>query len=141
MKVNVYVWLCVFLVSQAAAHERIVGDIDGRAYIAYLPDDYDTRRDPMSILLALHPATFDAQWFQGIARIELEDEAEDLIVIYPDGSAGVAGGLSWDAADPRGTDRGDTQFLFDVVAQIQSSFNTHERFAVTGFSAGALMTY
>ncbi|MFG0298906.1 MAG: GC-type dockerin domain-anchored protein [Phycisphaerales bacterium JB047] len=131
----------VLFSGMAGAHVRVDRTVDDRSYIAYLPEDYATRTEPMQVLLALHPATFDAAWFQNIARIEAEDAAEDVIVIYPNGSPAVSVGLSWDAADPRGIRRGDAEFLLAVVDDVSTIAPTRSKFAITGFSAGALMTY
>ena len=131
----------VLFIGSAQAHERLERTVDGRSYLVYLPEDYATRTERMQVLLALHPATFDAEWFQNIARIEAEDAAEDVIVIYPNGSPAVTVGLSWDAADPRGISRGDSEFLLAVAEDIATIAPTRSKFAITGFSAGALMTY
>ncbi|MDP0492684.1 MAG: PHB depolymerase family esterase [Verrucomicrobiota bacterium JB023] len=117
---------------------RTIGE---RSYLAYLPDDYASRAEPMQVLVALHPATFDGEWFQKQTRFEDEAAAEDIIILYPDGSEGLMSGLSWDAADPRGISRGDADFIFAALADIATLAPTKEKFAVTGFSAGALMTY
>ena len=143
MNMNVFLIMAVsvLFIGSVQAHERFDRTVDGRSYLAYLPGDYATRTEPMQVLLALHPATFDAEWFQNIARIEAEDAAEDVIVIYPNGSPAVTVGLSWDAADPRGISRGDSEFLLAVVEDIATIAPIRSKFAITGFSAGALMTY
>lgn len=122
-------------------HVLHVGTVNEREYLAYLPEDYAERSEPMLVLLALHPATFDAEGFRTMAQFEQESAAEDVIVIYANGSEGVASVLSWDAADPLGGRRGDAEYLLAVVADIATVAPTHEKFAITGFSAGALMTY
>lgn len=133
--------LAISVSAEAAAHELVTRTIDGRTYLAYLPEDYATRTEPMQVLMALHPATFDAAWFQAMSRFEEEAAAADVVVIYPDGSPGLTTGLSWDAADPRGISRGDSEFLMAVFDDVATLAPTENQFALTGFSAGALMTY
>ncbi|MDQ8193445.1 hypothetical protein QEH59_03350 [Coraliomargarita sp. SDUM461004] len=76
-----------------------------------------------------------------MAQFEEESAADDVIVIYANGSSGIASVSSWDAADPLGGSRGDADYLLAVVADIATIAPTRAKFAITGFSAGALMTY
>lgn len=132
--------LLAFGACDASAHERITRSTNGRDYQAYLPDDHASRTEPMQVLMALHPASFDGAGFQNMSRFEAEAGAADVIVIYPDGSPGALG-LSWEAADPRGLSRGDMEYLLAVIEDIATVVPTKPKVAVTGFSAGALMTY
>lgn len=128
-------------VGELAAHDRIVRSTHGRDYLAYLPEDHASRTEPMQVLMALHPASFDGEGFQRMSSFESEPGAADVIVVYPDGSPGAMTGLSWEAADPRGLSRGDMEYLLGVIDDIATVASTKPKVAVTGFSAGALMTY
>lgn len=129
----------------SAEHVLMERSAAGRPYLAYVPGDYASRAEPMQVLLALHPAMNTASSFDLQSRIQDEPAADDVIVIYPEGTQGAMG-QSWDGASVGfgggfGADRGDADYLLAVFDDIAALADVKPRFAVTGFSAGALMTY
>lgn len=128
-------------VGTASAHELITRTVNGRETLVYLPDDYETRTEPMQVLLALHPATSSASGFRKMTAFENRPAATDVIVVYANGSKGIAPGLSWDGAELRKINRGDMEYLLAVIADVATIAPTKPKFAVVGFSAGSFMTY
>ncbi|MEO0393439.1 MAG: hypothetical protein AAF213_09345 [Pseudomonadota bacterium] len=130
--------------SEAVASERIerrvmVGGAE-RHYIAHVPADAASR-DELSVLFVFHPAVTNAEGFERIATLFEEPNADDFLIIYPNGI-----GRTWNVGDCCGLalkqnvdDLGFIDAIFDD-AQAFGTISQKRNFA-TGFSNGAGMTH
>ena len=111
-----------------------------RRYLLYVPKTYD-RSKPTPLILSFHPGATWPAVEKNISRWnDLADE-HGFIVVYPEGSGFLFGGLGpgpqiW-PGEPE-----DVKFISDLIAKLQGAYNIDaNRIYVNGMSNGGGMAF
>lgn len=112
-----------------------------RRYVMTIPQSYAASSDPVPLVIALHPATSNGEQMMRLTNYNALAEAENFIVVYPDGVGGVwADGRIGDSRTVPGVD--DVQFLAALIDTLASNLNIDaNRVYVMGYSMGGMMAF
>ncbi|MEQ9027311.1 MAG: PHB depolymerase family esterase [Aggregatilineales bacterium] len=129
--------------------EAVTEPAEPRTWRTYVPTSYNPD-EPMPLVVALHGRPGSGVGMALITGMSEIAEEYGFIAVYPDGmndSMPANAGFEWNyvLGSPyfmQSTDRDDTQFLIDMMADISQGLNVDQRrLYLTGFSNGGFMTH
>lgn len=128
-----------------AQYDSIAHDGLQRTYQLHLPSNYST--DTIhSLVIALHGGFGSGTQLETQSQLSVKADAENFIVVYPEGVRSLIGIRTWNAGTccgySAGNDIDDVGFinaLLDSLSGIYSIDST--RVYITGMSNGAMMSY
>ncbi|BDS11008.1 extracellular catalytic domain type 1 short-chain-length polyhydroxyalkanoate depolymerase [Aureispira anguillae] len=117
-----------------------------RTYLLHLPAGY-TGLNPLPLVVAMHGGFGNAYSMQATSQLSLKADAENFVVVYPEGvKGGFLNASSWNAgwccgfaSNTAVDDVGFIEVLLDSLSQ-QYAIDSN-RIYVTGMSNGGFMTY
>ena len=115
-----------------------------RRYLLYVPKTYD-RSKPTSLIISLHPAATWPAVEMSISRWNDVADEHGFIVVFPEGSGFLLGGLGpgpqiWPGG-PHTLGR-DVRFISDLVDKLEAEYNIDpNRIYVDGMSNGGGMAF
>jgi polyhydroxybutyrate depolymerase len=134
--------LCLLILVPVQAQEATPdADFAARTYELFVPESYDANI-PIPLVMVLHGASGSGARSQVWLGFDELAEAENFIVVYPDGLYN-----NWDFGSGVPTPDGpmqvdDVGYLTGVVHELEADYNIDPaRVFVTGMSNGALMAY
>ncbi|CAM2063815.1 PHB depolymerase family esterase [Sulfidibacter corallicola] len=124
-----------------SAGEVISGTTGGRAWLAYLPSDYNGAA-PVPLMIMLHGCTQSAQDFATSTTMNDLAEAHNFIVIYPEQPSSANMARCWNWFEPINQGRsGEAASIAGIVTHFQNNYAIDaNRMYCAGFSAGGAMT-
>ena len=130
----------------AGDHKRtLTVDEQKRTHWIHVPPKYDPKQ-PASVVLALHGAMMDGKMMEGFTGLSKTADANNFIVVYPNGTGPGGILLTWNAGlfpgelSKNRTD--DVKYLGKVLDDVADALNVDKsRIYATGMSNGAMMCY
>lgn len=113
-----------------------------RQYQIFIPSGYNPDH-PSPLLLGLHGAGGDAGQFRRSSGFDAVAEAQNFIVVYPDGMGTLKYAFhTWNSGEIPKRTANDVEFLVTLIGYLQAHYRINaSQIYMVGHSNGAMMTY
>jgi polyhydroxybutyrate depolymerase len=111
-----------------------------RSALVHVPPNYDATK-PTTLVLNIHGLIETNALQEQVSHMSDVADARNFIVVYPEGTNGLAG-LSWNAGTCCGNTNEDVTFIRDLVKRLEEDYCIDpKRVYATGLSNGGMMSY
>ncbi len=136
----VFIFSILFAVAQQSNQTITIGNAT-RAYIEYLPINFNASQEDYSLVIILHGLGQSNTDFTGAGFNDLADTAR-VIALYPQGLNNFIGQPAWNNGTLLASGADDVGLLSALMDKYISQYGVDPaRVYVTGFSMGSIMSY